>query len=156
VLFRSVRSVEDTVRNLKTAARYLERTHSSPGHKVEVRVQISVEPELEAVVKVKNGKPVLDADGNPEMEMVPVKPAKSLVKFLGHEPWILGRRVSMVQAQAGEPAEPVQLAEHKHRKRTVAGHRKTALRRAVVRPVITPHEPQFCRYGRARGSWCFC
>jgi hypothetical protein len=147
-----VRSVEDTVRNLKTAARYLERTHSSPGHKVEVRVQISVEPELEPVLK--DGETVHDEHG--QIVMQPVRPAKSLVKFLGHEPWILGRRVSMVQAQAGEPAEPVQLAGHKHRKRTVAGHRKTALRRAVVRPVITPHEPQFCRYGRARGSWCFC
>jgi hypothetical protein len=128
-----VASVEDTIRKLKTAARYLERTHSKPGRKVEVRVQISVEPEL-------------GTDGQP------VKPAKSLVKFLGHEPFMLGRRVSKERVMGVQEEAALDQVPARHRKRTVAGtrggHRRTALPRAVAGSVITPDEPQFSRRGR--------
>src|SRR6185312_13998777 len=60
-----VRAVADTIRKLKTAARFLERTEGT-----EVRVQISVEEAKEQ--QVVDGEPV----------MVPVKPPKSVVKFL--------------------------------------------------------------------------
>lgn len=128
-----VPAAADTVRKLKRAARYLERVHSAQGKKVEVRVQISVE-----------------ADPDPG------KPNHSLVKFLGHEPWLLGRRISMEKGHLGA-TEAYKLADlppegGQHRKRSVSGvrgtHRKTALRpvrRPVVRAVITPHTPQFAR-----------
>lgn len=113
-----VRAVEDTVRALKRAARYLERTESKPGSKVEVRVQISVEP--------------LDDE--------PGKPRRSVVKFLGHKPWMLGRRVSKEDLSA-EPEAP---ARARHRRTTAGtreGYRQTALCRPVVRAVITPLRP---------------
>lgn len=98
----SPRSVEDTIRRLKAAARYLERVNDG----VEVRVQISVEPEM--------------ADGQPTK--------KSVVKFLGHEPWVLGRRVAKVAAGNGaqaadarEPAPPPRAASPP--RRTVAVRR---------------------------------
>lgn len=148
-------AVEDTVRRLKRAARYLERTH-----KVEVRVQISVEPVTEQAK---------DAEGNLLFEggepvMVPVKPARSLVKFLGHEPYMLGRRISQARAQElagsgvvvaeqevtvnstdllGRPNDVTVTDRPKHR-RTVAGtraqHAKSALQHALVWPVITAGE----------------
>ena len=133
-----VARVEDTIRQLKQAARYLDRTHKP---KTEVRVQISVEPEL-------------DTDGQP------VKPAKSLVKFLGHEPFLLGRRVSKERlSPAPEPVQPNTPA-HGRRKRTVAAttvgrHVKTALRCAVVRAVITPEAPGFPQLRRIRGLCVF-
>ena len=159
-------SVEDTIRKLKQAARYLDRTH---GPKTEVRVQISVEPVLEPLLK--DGEIVYGDDG--KIVMVPVKPAKSVVKFLGHAPYLLGRRVSMAAATGGpapdEDGRPdlrhvakqeyPELAPGQHRKRTVAGtsggHRKSALRRAVVRAVITAEAPSFPLMWRARGLRVF-
>ena len=154
-------SVEDTIRKLKQAARYLDRTH---GPKTEVRVQISVEPVLEPLLK--DGEIVYGDDG--KIVMVPVKPAKSVVKFLGHAPYLLGRRVSMAAATGGpapdEDGRPdlrhvakqeyPELAPGQHRKRTVAGpaHRKSALRRAVVRAVITPEALSFPPVGEPRAS----
>ncbi len=111
-------AVEDTVRRLKRAARYQERQTGN-----EVRVQISVEaytPEqIEADPKLKN---------------------KSLVKFLGHAPWELGRRVAKARAEAEpEPATEVKPAEPGRHRRTVAKRRgqHAALCNAMVRAVIT-------------------
>lgn len=141
-----VRAAEDTIRKLKQAARYLERTESTASKKVEVRVQISVEPLLE--------------DGQP------VKPAKSVVKFLGHRPWELGRRVSKLAAEqaAAEPAPEVPAPRpepaRKHR-RTVAGtregahRRRSALRGALVGSVITRQQPSFPVFTPVRGLLCF-
>lgn len=127
-----VRSVEDTIRKLKAAARYLERHDAK--HR-EFRVQVGVEP-------------VLDDDGQP------VKPARSTVKFLGHKPWVLGRRVAKVAAEeaAAEPAPreavPAPRAPAGQHRRTVAGRRqpahrrvKASLQRALVGSVITATEP---------------
>lgn len=145
-----VRSVEDTVRKLKRAARYLERTRSTASKKVEVRVQIGVEPD-------------------------PDKPKNSMVKFLGHEPWPLGRRIAKMESdareagqEAGEQAAadalarvPEQGARHR---RTTAGTRATtgsgrrsraSLRDALVWPVISPQRPQFPVRPRELGSLCF-
>lgn len=130
-----VRAVDDTIRQLKTAARYLDRTE-----KPEVRVQISVEPEL-------------DADGKPTK--------RSVVKFLGHEPFLLGRRVSKVAAEdTGKPAEPQ--AGPRHR-RTVAGTRQSAharskasLPRPVVGSVITSPQPLRPVHAVMEGLWCLC
>ena len=129
-----VARVEDTIRQLKQASRYLDRTHKP---KTEVRVQISVEPEL-------------DTDGQP------VKPAKSLVKFLGHEPFLLGRRIAKERLDSGPDAVAVP-SGGSHRRRTVAGarHAKTALRCAVVRAVITPEAPSFPLMRRIRGLRVF-
>lgn len=129
-----VARVEDTIRQLKQAARYLDRSHKP---KAEVRVQISVEPEL-------------DTDGQP------VKPAKSLVKFLGHEPFLLGRRVAKERLDSGPDAVAVP-SGGSHRRRTVAGarHAKTALRCAVVRAVITAEAPSFPQLWKARGLCVF-
>jgi hypothetical protein len=141
------RAVEDTVRALKRAARYLERTESTQSKKVEVRVQISVEP-------------VLGEDGQP------VKPAKSVVKFLGHEPFLLGRRISKVEADAREAgreageqaaADVIDAGKARHR-RTTAGTRPTAkasLPRAVVRAVITRRSPCFPEGTGSRGFVVF-
>lgn len=116
-------AVADTVRKLKRAARYLERTHGD-----EVRVQISVEeftPE--------------------ELAIDPKLANKSKVKFLGHAPFMLGRRISQARAAdlGAEPEAPVPAAP-RHR-RTVAAtrgsHAKTALQHAVVRAVITADNP---------------
>lgn len=113
-----VRAVEDTVRKLKRAARYLERTQSTKGSKVEVRVQIGVEPD-------------------------PANPKHSLVKFLGHEPWLLGRRVAKAAAEAGDEAREVPAPRQARHRRTTAATRqpaharKASLRRSLVRPVIT-------------------
>lgn len=123
-------AVEDTVRRLKRAARYQERTTG-----FEVRVQISVEAytdeDIAADQKLKN---------------------KSRVKFLGHEPWLLGRRISKARAEelgATEPEAPAP-APARHR-RTVAGtrarHAKTALQHAMVWPVITAGEPPYRQGG---------
>ncbi len=172
----------DTVRQLKQAARYLERINSTGGKKTEVRVQTSIEPEMEPVIG-EDGQVVLDDHGKPVLQ--PAVPARSLVKFLGHEPFLLGRRVSMEKAKLAEEAErprsldtddtgrpDLRQVAHKtaaevagpgqHRRRTVSGtrgqHRKTALRpvwRPVVRAVITPHTPQFSPCGRTWGVWCF-
>lgn len=144
----STRAVEDTVRKLKRAARYLDRTR-----KPEVRVQISVEPVLDPVTK----------------ELV--KPAKSVVKFLGHAPWALGRRVAKMEAdaraagqEAGEQAAedakaPVPAPRHR---RTTAGTRSTAAHRrkaslpgALVWAVISPQQPSFPVSTRERGLLCF-
>jgi len=137
-----VRAVADTIRKLKTAARFLERTEQA-----EVRVQISVE----------------------EVDDEPGKARHSLVKFLGHEPWLLGRRVSKVEAEAREAgqqaAEDViaartdQPARPRHR-RTTAGTRgsharRTALRDPVVRAVITRSQPLRPVTCRMRGLRCF-
>jgi hypothetical protein len=127
-----VRAVEDTVRKLKRAARYLERTHSSKDKPVEVRVQIGVEPLLD------------DSEQ-------PVKPAQSVVKFLGHEPWLLGRRIAKVEGEAreagAEAAQDIIAARPKHRRTTAsqrgAHARRASLRRSLVRAVITPHDPSF-------------
>lgn len=120
--------VADTVRALKQAARYLERTHKDD----EVRVQISVEPAMEA-------------DGD---KLVPKK-GYSLVKFLGHEPFLLGRRIAKValDTAAAEPEAPAKPASHRRRtpSATRASHRRTALRRALARPVITPRSPRIAR-----------
>lgn len=106
------RSVEETIRKLKAAARYLERIRSADEPKVEVRVQIGVEPELET--KEVDGKKV----------QVPTK--RSVVKFLGHEPWVLGRRVAKLAAENGhdqpEP-EPVRELATTRPRRTVAATR---------------------------------
>jgi len=119
-----VRAVEDTIRKLKAAARYLERTEGK-----EVRVQAAAEP-------------LLDPATNE-----PVRPAKSVVKFLGHEPWVLGRRVAKVENEAraagAQAAEDVIAARPPKHRRTVAGHRQPAHRRASLRgalvgSVITP------------------
>jgi hypothetical protein len=130
-----VRAAEDTVRQLKRAARYLERTHGK-----EVRVQIAVEP-----------------DTSPE------KKNHSLVKFLGHEPWLLGRRIAKEAAQAPEGAtESAPAAKGAHRRRTVAGTRSTShrakasLRGALVWTVITATATPISRQGGMWGSWCFC
>lgn len=130
------RSVEDTVRALKRAARYLERTNG-----VEVRVQIGVEP-------------VLDAETGE-----PAKPAKSTVKFLGHKPWLLGRRISKTVAEAREAgaqaAEDIIAARAPgaHRRRTTAStrgqHARASLPQPVVRAVITRPRPP---YPPARGG----
>jgi hypothetical protein len=132
-----VRAVEDTIRKLKQAARYLERTHSTQAKKVEVRVQISVEESS-------------------------VKPRHSVVKFLGHKPWMLGRRVSKAEADAREagveaaqdvsaarqdPVVPAPRQAGQHR-RTVAGtrpshRRRSALSCALVWAVITWLQPRF-------------
>jgi hypothetical protein len=124
-----VGSVEDTVRALKRAARYLERTHSKPGSKVEVRVQIAVEQAME------------DVDG----VLVP-RTGYSVAKFLGHKPFLLGRRVSKDRAGIG-PATPAATEPASHRRtvaatRATASHRKTALRDPVVRAVITSCSPR--------------
>lgn len=147
-----VRAVEDTVRQLKRAARYLERTHGK-----EVRVQIGVEPVVEP--KVVDGKPVVDRG---EPVMVPVHPAKSLVKFLGHEPWLLGRRIAKEAATPAEsPAQPPpSVAKHR---RTTAGTRSSAgqhraqasLPDALVWAVITSRQPSFPVSTRERGLLCF-
>lgn len=124
-----VRSVEDTVRKLKRAARYLERTHSTPAKKVEVRVQIGVEP---------------DPD--------PAKPKHSLVKFLGHEPWMLGRRIAK-EAATPTPARPMG-----HRRTTAAtrsSQTKASLPAALVWAVITQQQPSFPVTTRERGLLCF-
>lgn len=92
------RAVEDTVRALKRAARFLDRSKD-----FEVRVQIGVEA-------------VMGDDGQP------VKPARSTVKFLGHEPFRLGRRVAKENAEALASARPVPA-----RRRTVAATRSTTL-----------------------------
>jgi hypothetical protein len=106
------RSVQETIRKLKAAARYLERTHSTDDSKVEVRVQISVEPEL-------GGE-----DGR-------TPTGKSVVKFLGHEPWALGRRVAKLATENGHAAEPA--AEPgpapERPRRTVAARRPVRTRR---------------------------
>lgn len=130
------RSVEDTVRALKRAARYLERTH-----KVEVRVQVGVEP-------------VLDEDGQP------VKPAKSTVKFLGHAPWLLGRRIgkesAMVEPDVPEPTPAP--AAPRHRRTTAATrgqHAKASLHRPMVRAVITRPRPPHPVANRDVGALVF-
>jgi hypothetical protein len=100
------RSVEGTIRKLKQAARYLERNH--PG--TEVRVQISVEAEM--------------ADGEPGADGEPTKvpTGKSVVKFLGHPPWNLGRRVAKLASENGHAdAEPEPEVERP--RRTVAAVR---------------------------------
>lgn len=117
-----VKMAEDTVRQLKRAARYLERTH--PGN--EVRVQISIEPML--------------GENNE-----PVKPPKSVVKFLGHAPWLLGRRIAKEAAEQAQEAAKPAAKGGQHRRRTVAATRATArkasLRGALVRAVITWPRP---------------
>lgn len=119
-----VKDAADTVRALKTAARYLERNH--PGN--EVRVQISVEPAMEA-----------------EGDTLVPKKGYSLVKFLGHEPFLLGRRIAKVALDTAA-ADEVPAVPASHRRRTPsatrASHRRTALRRALARPVITPRSPR--------------
>lgn len=113
------RSVEDTVRALKRAARYLERTK-----KVEVRVQIGVEPMLDEAKE-------------------PVKPAKSVVKFLGHKPWMLGRRIAKEAVEEARPPAPGRPAGQ-HRRTTAATraqHAKASLHHAMVRAVITRARP---------------
>jgi len=85
----SPRSAADTVRRLKAAARYLERNKG-----VEVRVQISVEPEM--------ADGPADGDGKPTK----VPTGKSVVKFLGHEPWALGRRVAKLASENGHGSQP--------------------------------------------------
>lgn len=139
------RSVDDTVRLLKRSARYLERHR-----KVEVRVQISVEP-------------VLDPETNE-----PVKPAKSVVKFLGHKPWLLGRRIAKEASEAPEVPQPPAPApvpaprEAGQHRRRVAGtrpgpaHAKSALHRALVGSVITPTRPPCPPAGWMWGSRSFC
>ncbi len=121
-------AVEDTIRRLKRAARYQERTTGE-----EVRVQISVEEftpeELEADAKLRN---------------------KSRVKFLGHAPYMLGRRISKAKAEelGAEPEAPAPVVPvAKHRRTVAAGRgqhaaRKTALRHAVVWAVITAGNPR--------------
>jgi hypothetical protein len=129
-----VRSVEDTVRRLKRAARYLERTHSTQAKKVEVRVQIGIEP-------------LLGEDGQP------VKPAQSTVKFLGHEPWMLGRRIAK---EAASPTDTPRPAGHR---RTTAATRssqpKASLPDALVWAVITQQQPSFPVTTPVRGLLCF-
>lgn len=137
-----VRSVEDTVRKLKAAARYLER-HDA--RKREFRVQVSVEP-------------VLGGDGQP------AKPARSVVKFLGHPPWVLGRRVAKVEAEAREAgaqaaADVAAARPGPRHRRTVAGRRapehraRASLRGTLVGSVITAAKtPEFLW---DRGSWRF-
>lgn len=142
-----VRSVEDTVRKLKRAARYLERTKSTASKKVEVRVQIGVEPD-------------------------PDKPKNSTVKFLGHGPWALGRRIAKIEAdareagtEAGEQAAAHVLADQvpsqapRHR-RTTAGTRavpapgrrsRASLPDALVWAVISQQQPSFPVSTRERG-----
>lgn len=117
-------AVEDTVRRLKRAARYQERTTGE-----EVRVQISVEAYTDA-----------------ELAEDPKLRNKSRVKFLGHSPYMLGRRISKARAEelgATEPEAPAP-APARHR-RTVAArrpqHARTALRHAMVRAVITAGAP---------------
>lgn len=118
-----VRAAEDTIRKLKAAARFLERTENA-----EVRVQISVEP-------------ALDESGEP------VKPPKSVVKFLGHEPWLLGRRVAKEAAEAADtPGVPAPRPAARHRRTTAATRSGTTARRAslrdpLVRAVITRLQP---------------
>ena len=144
-----VKDAADTVRALKTAARYLERNH--PGN--EVRVQISVESATEVdpsgATEVVNGAVV--------PKMVPKK-GYSLVKFLGHEPFLLGRRIAKVALDNGDAGESKPAAPASHRRRTPvatrASHRRTALRRGVARPVITPHSPRMLSF-RQRGLWRF-
>jgi hypothetical protein len=134
-----VRAVADTIRKLKTAARFLERTEQA-----EVRVQISVE----------------------EVADEPGKARHSVVKFLGHEPWLLGRRVSKVEADAREAgreaAEDViaARADQPRHRRTTAGTRgsharRSALRDPVVRAVITRSQPLRPVTDRMRGLRCF-
>jgi hypothetical protein len=144
-----LRSVEDTVRKLKRAARYLERTKSTASKKVEVRVQIGVEPD-------------------------PDKPKNSVVKFLGHEPWALGRRIAKMESdareagqEAGEQAAAEVLADRvpaqgpRHRRTTAATratagrHSKASLRDALVWAVISPQRPSFPVTTPVRGSLCF-
>ena len=131
-----VKDAADTVRALKQAARYLDRTRKDD----EVRVQISVEPAMEA-----------------EGDTLVPKKGYSLVKFLGHEPFLLGRRIAK-EALDKADAEPESAAPASHRRRTPAAtrasHRKTALRRGVARPVITPHSPRMLSF-RQRGLWRF-
>jgi hypothetical protein len=139
----SVRSVEDTVRKLKRAARYLERTHGK-----EVRVQIGVEPLLDE-------------------QSQPVKPAQSVVKFLGHAPWLLGRRIAKVESDAreagAEAAADVIAARPaaRHRRTTAATrpaggrHTKASLPDALVWAVITQRQPSFPVTNRVRGLSCF-
>lgn len=144
----STRAVEDTVRALKRAARYLERTESTQGKKAEVRVQISVEQMVDA------------ATG----ELA--KPAKSVVKFLGHEPFLLGRRIAKVEADAREAgaeageqmAADVLAARRPKHRRTVAGTRatvKASLPDPVVRAVITRRSPCFPERTGSRGFVVF-
>jgi hypothetical protein len=144
-----VRSVEDTVRKLKRAARYLERTKSTASRKIEVRVQIGVEPD-------------------------PDKAKNSVVKFLGHKPWALGRRIAKIEAdareagaEAGEQAAADALARvpaqaPRHRRTTAATrapgsgrHSRASLRDALVWSVITPQRPSFPVTTPVRGSLCF-
>jgi hypothetical protein len=133
-------AVEDTVRKLKRAARYQERTTGR-----EVRVQISVEPVMVQATGA-NGQPEVDGKGDPVMVLA--KPAKSTVKFLGHEPWMLGRRISKARAEelgAAEPDAPAPAAVPGQHRRTVAEtrprHARTALHHAMVRAVITTDRP---------------
>ena len=145
----------DTVRALKQAARYLERTHKDD----EVRVQISVEPAMEVdpsgATEVVNGAVV--------PKMVPKK-GYSLVKFLGHEPFLLGRRIAKVALDTAAADEaPAKPATHRRRTpaATRASHRKTALRRALARPVITPRSPRLARVSGDGGcgvssEFCSC
>lgn len=123
------RATADVVRQLKQAARYLQRTKG-----VEVRVQIGVEPVM--VQAKENGELVFEKG---KAVMVPAKPAKSTVKFLGHPPWALGRRIAKLAAEA-EPEQPAPATRPRHRRTaavTRGGHRKASLRpgpplRAVI------------------------
>lgn len=130
-----VRAVEDTVRKLKRAARYLERTQSTKGSKVEVRVQIGVEPD-------------------------PANPKHSLVKFLGHEPWLLGRRIAKEAATPAEPTDiPAQPARHRRttastRSASGAHRAKASLPDALVWPVITGQQPLYPVSTREQGLLC--
>ena len=138
------RSVADTVRALKRAARHLDRNR---GTGPEVRVQISVEPVM--VQQKSDGVPVVDANGEPVM--VEARPRRSVVKFLGHQPYMLGRRISKAQAEArsagAEAAADVLAARRpgtgQHRRRAAVTHAKASLRAALVRAVITRLRPWF-------------
>lgn len=144
-----VRSVEDAIRELKRAARYLDRNTDK-----EVRVQVTVEPVM------------VEQDGN----MVPAKPARSVLKFLGHKPYPLGRRIAKLAAVEDEPGQDEQPEVPAPRKRTVAAtrtggkskgsHRKASLRNPVVRAVITvdcdPPYPPGWRGDRSRFCVSLC
>lgn len=126
-----VRAVEDTIRKLKAAARFLERTEGA-----EVRVQIGVEASSE-------------------------DPKQSVVKFLGHEPWLLGRRVAKAAADSdvAQVPPPRQGDAPRHRRSTAATRgqhtRLASLPAPVVRAVITRLRPLHLVSMRGEGSQCF-
>lgn len=126
-----VRAVEDTIRKLKAAARFLERTEGA-----EVRVQIGVEASKE-------------------------DPKQSVVKFLGHEPWLLGRRVAKAAADSdvAQIPPPRQGDAPRPRRSTAATRgqhtRQASLRASLVRAVITSLRPLHPVNMRGEGSQCF-